>query len=328
MAHRSGASGRAADGGISPRQACPCGSGKRYKACHGAPGGAVELPVSRPFEGLTAECELVALREFVPSATAPLTMRADLADVVPSAVDGRQVTLATVLPMAAAALTRADGSALVGLQVQTRSTDVSRDLGAALRWALTAEPEQVLPVVPAEPVDGPDPAPRLQDLLTDAELRVTVHPTFAWWIPEADEEPSSEVKLTLERANEAIMPTEPVTGDGVHAAYWVDAGEKAHLRWVRAEPEERLLPALARLSVAGGLDLGEDSRFVGSFRAHGVLVPVWDLDRERHAREWAQPAERFATRLRDALGSLDATPMTDAERRARDGLRGRQVTLR
>ena len=28
------------EGEVGPRQPCPCGSGKRYKACHGAPGGA------------------------------------------------------------------------------------------------------------------------------------------------------------------------------------------------------------------------------------------------------------------------------------------------
>ena len=68
---------------IKPRQPCPCGSGKRYKACHGKAGGAADVIVTRPFEGLAAECELVALREFVPSATAPLPLR-----------DG-EVTLAT-----------------------------------------------------------------------------------------------------------------------------------------------------------------------------------------------------------------------------------------
>ncbi|MGZ6833842.1 MAG: DUF5926 family protein, partial [Mycobacteriaceae bacterium] len=86
--------------------------------------------VSRPFEGLAAECDLVALREFVPSATAQLTL----------AEPGRPVLLATVLPMASAALVRAgdeDSDAgksgageigIVGLQVQTRSDDISRDL--------------------------------------------------------------------------------------------------------------------------------------------------------------------------------------------------------
>ena len=49
-------------GEVGPRQPCPCGSGKRYKACHGAPGGA-QLFVKRPFEGLPSECDIVALRD-------------------------------------------------------------------------------------------------------------------------------------------------------------------------------------------------------------------------------------------------------------------------
>lgn len=51
-------------GEVGPRQPCPCGSGKRYKACHGAPGGAAAF-VARPFEGIASECDLIALRELV-----------------------------------------------------------------------------------------------------------------------------------------------------------------------------------------------------------------------------------------------------------------------
>ncbi|SHE66600.1 DUF5926 family protein [Streptoalloteichus hindustanus] len=302
--------------GINPRQPCPCGSGRRYKACHGAPGGAVDAMVNRPFEGLAAETELIALREFVPSATTPL----------PLAEPGeREITLATVLPMAAAGLVRADGTALVGLQVQTRSGDVSRDVARAVRWAMTAEPGEALPVVgPA----GPDDQVRLQDLLDPAAgLDVTLHEDFSWWLP-ADVTPTGEVAASLERANAAIMPTARVDAEGVTAAYWVDAGDKAHLRWVRPEPEERLLAALARLSVRGELGLGENTRYAGSFRAHGLLVPVWDLDREQHPREWSEPATALGRRLADVLASVDEEPLDEAERRARDGLRGRQITLR
>jgi hypothetical protein len=55
-------------------------------------------------------------------------------------------------------------------------------------------------------------------------------------------------------------------------------------------------------------------------------VPVWDLDPELHVREWEPGAEALGSRLREAL-AVDS-PLTDAERRALDGLRGRQVTLR
>jgi hypothetical protein len=275
----------------------------------------VELPVSRPFEGLAAECELIALREFVPSATVRLAL----------AKDGREITLATVLPMAAAALVRGDDKAFVGLQVQTRSSDLSRDLARAVQWALTAAAGEALSVV--GPEDGEHPG-RLQDLLdVDAEITPELHKDFAWWMPE-DSEPTGDVALSLERANAAILPTERVEAPGVRAAYWVDAGDKAHLRWVRPESEEQLLNALARLHARGELDLGEGSRYAGSFRAHGLLVPVWDLDRELHAREWAGPAEALGKRLLDALSSFDDEPLTDPERRAREGLRGRQITLR
>lgn len=310
MGKRAATANRPAREGINPKQPCPCGSGKRYKVCHGAPGGAADVIVTRPFAGLAAECELVALREFVPSATVRLPVDAD-----------RVVTLGTVLPMAAAGLVRDSGEALVGMQVQNRSGDVSADLGGAAEWALSAEPGASLATASGGET-------RLQDLLpAGTELVPEVHTDFAWWIPEGVE-PTGDVAVSLERANAAIMPTQRLDAAGLRAAYWTDAGEKAHLRWVRPEPEERLLAAMARLSARGELGLGEGSRYAGSFRAHGVLVPVWDLDREPHPREWAQPAADLGDRLTEALLSLDAEPLAEAERRSLHGLRGRQVTLR
>ncbi|AOS60934.1 DUF5926 family protein [Actinoalloteichus hymeniacidonis] len=307
----------AGDGGLNPRRPCECGSGKRFKACHGSEGGAADVIITRPFEGLAAEPELIALREFVPSAFAKLPLIDGTAEV--------DVTLASVLPMAAAGMRRNDDKALVGLQVQTRSGDLSRDVARSVLWAAQAKPGDVLPVV------GPDddPAgPRLQDILVaDAPLDVQLHADFGWWIPEGTEA-SAEVSVSLERANEAIMPTERLNGPGIQAAYWVDAGEKAHLRWVRPEPEEKLLAAMARLAAAEKLALGEGSRYAGSFRAHGLLVPVWDLDRELHAREWEKPAAELGERLTEALASVDDTPLNESERRARAGLIGRQITLR
>jgi hypothetical protein len=279
--------------------------------------------VLRPFEGLAGEVELIALREFVPSATVRLPL---------AGTPSRAVVLGTVLPMAAAAVVRADGLGLVGMQVQTRSTDLGRDLARAIHWTLAAEPGDVLAVLPpdsTEPTDRPVEADKLTETLDPAVMfEPELHGDFQWWLPEGADQPTGDVALSLERANAAILPTERLRGADLRAAYWVDAGDKAHLRWVRPEPEERLLAALARLSVRGELDLGEGSRYAGSFRAHGLLVPVWDLDREMHAREWDEPAQRFAGRLADALTDAADTPLSEAERRARDGLRGRQVTLR
>ncbi|MET8848326.1 DUF5926 family protein [Amycolatopsis sp. NPDC004625] len=269
--------------------------------------------VGQPFEGLAAEPELIALREFVPSATAELTL-----------ADGGEVTLGTVLPMAAAAFVRSDGRRYLGLQVQTRSSDISRDLGRSLKWLLDAKEGDVLGVPDTTTPPSADEHARLQDLLTPgAELDVTLHQDFGWWLPE-DADATGDVAVSLERANAAIMPTERL-GAG---AYWVLAGEKAHLRWVRPEPENLLLQALARLSAAGELSLGEGSRYAGSFRAHGLLVPVWDLDTEAHAREWTEAKDALGTRLETALKSLDDEPLNATERRARDGLIGRQLTLR
>lgn len=267
--------------------------------------------VTRPFEGLAAECDLVALREFVPSATAPLPVKG--ADAV---------LLATVLPGAVAALVRNEGDVKTGyvaVQVQSQSSDPVADLGAAVQWAQAAGAGESL--VAAEL--GPD-SPRLADVIdANAALDITVHQDFNWWLPEGAE-PSPEVAATVEQANGAIMPSARL--EGLAAAWWVDAGEKAHLRWVRPEGEDELMLALARLHAAGNLHLGEGSRFAGSFRTHGLLVPVFDLDPEMHPTEWINAATELDERLVAAV-AIDA-PLTSDERRARDGLRSRQVTLR
>lgn len=269
---------------------------------------------TRPFAGLAAECDLVALREFVPSALVELPVR-DAAT---------PVTAATVLPGAVAALVRDESGTAgryVGLQVQAHTADPGADLGAAVTWAQSAEAGTSLTF--ADPQAG---GPRLADVLVaDALPKITVHQTFDWWIPEGVE-PAPDVAATVVQANQAIMPSARVEADGVVAAWWVDAGDKAHLRWVRPEDEDDLMLALARVHAAGGLHLGEGSRFAGSFRTHGVLVPVFDLDPEKHVNEWAAATAELGERLAEALAT-DA-PLTVAERGARDGLRSRQVTLR
>ncbi|MGW7415379.1 DUF5926 family protein [Streptomyces sp. NPDC054863] len=298
---------------VGAREPCPCGSGRRYKACHGrAASHAVTELVQRPFDGLAGECDWVALRELVPAATVELKLKGGLPEGVPS------VTLATVLPMAWPALRREDGSVLLGLQNDTPSGDLSRDLADTLKRALSAEPGN--PVAAAKaPSDGP----RLQDLLDpDAAFAPDVHTGFEFWVPDSANA-SAEVTASLERANAAAIPTVRLTG--VDAAYWCETPEKNHLRWAMPHPEEKLLDALARLHAAGDSSLGDDTRLVGSFRAHGIIVPVWDLPSAMTAEECEKPAAEFAERLATALAS-DA-PLTAEERRSRGGLTNRQVTL-
>ena len=62
------------------------------------------------------------------------------------------------------------------------------------------------------------------------------------------------------------------------------------------------------------------------FRAHGLLVPVWDLPRDPAAADWEAPLADFAKRYAEALADTD--PLDAAGRRARQGLLGRQLTLR
>src|SRR3954451_18794200 len=178
-------------GEIGPRQPCPCGSGRRYKACHGSADGPAPTYVARPFEGLPGECDVIAMREIIPAATAPLP----LADGVG---DGRNVQLCSLLPMAAPALVRSDGSIWLGLQVQHNFGDPGRDLAAVLLRALEAEPgEGVVGLT-----DAPGEGPRLQDLLTDAPLEVTVHDGFGYWVADIDD-PDGSVAASLESANAA-----------------------------------------------------------------------------------------------------------------------------
>lgn len=295
---------------VGMREPCPCGSGRRYKACHGKDSSrAVSVPV-RPFEGFASECDIVAMRELVPSATTTLTLKKPA---------GRQtVTLATVLPLAWPGLVRENGDILLGLQVTVGSGDASRDLADVLNRALVTEAGNPVPLERVGPTD-----PQLQDVVdTDQKLEIDVHEDFSFWID--SDSVSDDVQQSLERAKEYAHPTVRLTG--VEAAYWTQMGEKEHLRWIMPHPEEKLLDALARLHAADASSLGPDTRLVGMFRAQGLVVPVWDLPLGFGAAATEDPAAAFGARLAEALE--ESTPLTDAQRRARAGLTTRQVTLR
>jgi hypothetical protein len=291
------------DDSIGPREPCPCGSGKRYKACHGSAGGAF---VIRPFEGLAAERDLVALREFVPSATAPLQ------------VGERTVTLGSLLPMAAPAMVRDSGEVWLGLQVRHSFGDPSRDLAAVLEKALATDEPGVVGLV-----DPPGAGVRLQDLVADEPLAITVHDGFEWWLDDVADRDAGMAEA-LEQANGAVSPSARLSS--VDAAYWIDAGPKEHLRWVLAYDEAPLMDALARLHTAGEDVLVDDSKLVGMFRAHGLVVPVWDLPPGTGPASLEGPVAALQERLPATLD--DPRELTSQERSARIELANRQVTLR
>jgi hypothetical protein len=296
-------------GEVGPRQPCPCGSGRRYKACHGSASGPVAAFVARPFEGLPNEPDIVAMREIVPAATTPLTLRSDAE---------RSVVLCSLLPTAAPALVRPDGTIWLGLQVQHSFGDPSRDLAAVLVQALAAPPGTALGLT-----DPPGEGPRLQDLVADDPLTITVHEGFDFWVADV-EPPTGSAKTSLEAANAAADPT--LRLESVAAAYWTDTGTKEHLRWVLPHPEDQLLTALAKLHAAGRDVIVDGARMVGMFRAHGLLVPVWDLPVGTGAAVLEEPAARFAEALTSTLA--DQAPMSAAARSARNGLANRQLTIR
>ncbi|MDF0530821.1 DUF5926 family protein [Tsukamurella sp. 8F] len=277
---------------------------QRARAAAGAPSAA------RPFAGLAAECDLIALRHFVASATAPLQLRSG----------DRQVRLATVLPGASQALARIEGDDVVGyaaLQTRGRPEDPAAALAGAVEFAAAAEAGDSL----SDEVVG-----SLGDVVQDAPLDITVHPDFSWWLAEGVA-PEPEVAQLVEQADSLVRPAARLQLDdpALGAPWWADHGDKAFVRWVHPADEDELFKALARIHAAGGLTLGEDSRFAGSFRADGLLVPVFDVDPESHPDEWVPAARALAARITEALA--DTSELTGEQRRSRDGLRGRQVSI-
>lgn len=275
----------------------------------------------RPFAGLAAESQLVAMQEFVPSAIAKLSVKGF----------DRDVYIATVLPGASAALIRDEnfgGDAFVGLQVQSHSHNPGRDLAFALNWVKNAKPGDSLESTVA---DGSQ--PELTELLdADAILDIQVYQDFDWWLPEGSPLPP-EVAQSMQIANDSVIEShrvgEEAAKDGfVGTAFWANAGGgKAHIRWVRpTEDESALLNALARVAAAGELNLGEGTKFAGVFRTHGLIAPVFDLDPEVAHDSYEAHLARVNAALEKEIAN-DAQ-LTADERKQLENIKSRQVTLR
>ncbi|MET0931754.1 MAG: DUF5926 family protein [Aeromicrobium sp.] len=259
--------------------------------------------VARTFEGLPGEADWVALREFVPSGSVTVTL-----------TSGETVRVCSMLPGNGAGIRRQDGDTWIGLQVAHNFGDISRDLAHVIDLARSTEPGQ--PVRMTDPGVGP----RLQDIVDPkTPFEVEIYEGFDYWVEGVDS--SESTAEALAQANDTIAPT--VHLGSVEGAYWTEMGPQRFLRWVMTHDETTLLNALARLHAAGEDTLGDGTKLIGHFRAHGLLVPVWEF--EHDAADLEGPVEDFEQRLAAALA--DDSPLTSQERSARQALISRQVTV-
>lgn len=266
--------------------------------------------VARTFEGLPGEGDWIAMREFVPAGWATVTLGAA------SPAPGRTIRVCTLLPGGVPAVVRADGEIWIGLQVGHNFGDISRDLARAVELAVQTEPGN--PVT----MDDPGVGPRLQDYVdADQPFELTVEDTLDFW---AADEPDEQARGALDELNEQLSPTVKLAS--VPNAYVATISGRTYLRWVQTHPESEVLDAFAKLHAAGEDDLGESTRLIGMFRAHGLLVPVWELFDEVTAADLEEPAAQLAARIQTRL--TDGKSLSGKERSARQGLANRQLTIR
>lgn len=265
--------------------------------------------VERPFADIPFEAELVAMREILAAGTLKVQTNAEYGNA--------EVLLASMLPQMVGALRRSDGVLLVALQTVMNSGDLSRDLADRLINALELKNGETY-----TQTQQPEPGARLQDVL---DLSVTpefmLHDDFGFWIG-TDEAEKPEVKEAISQTKEQLFPTAQV--EGVEGAFWTRM-QREFLRLVRREDQDTVLNALARLQQNRELNFAM-ARFVGAFRAQGLLIPVFELDSGTQATDLAAPLAEFNKKLTAEIAN--STPLTSEERRAKAGIVSRQVTLR
>lgn len=267
--------------------------------------------VERPFEGIPAEREMVAMRELIPCAVLPAKTSKENGSV--------EFDFVTLLPDGAPAMVRPDGRILVGLQTRFNSGDLSHDLGGALKAAIAMADAGEDGVVS---FDVRDPAPRLQELLDDQGGALEITEDFGYWFDPA-EDVDSDTAQALQQNREDMVPTEAVPG--VPGMFWCQMNNN-FVRYVTDVPEDELFTALARVQSEGRANMGDDSKFVGAFRACGLAIPVFQVDPEVTAEELAEPAAALQEALQKAL--KEKTPLDPDQKRVRAGLVSRQVTIR
>jgi len=216
---------------------------------------------------------------------------------------------------------RPDGTILLSVQDAPPSDALTADLAATLLATLAAEPGTAVP-----PLRSTNHDVVLQNVLdVSVPLALELQPGYDYWLDESAER-TPEVLQSLKDAADVTVPMAEVPG--VEHAYWCQMN-RPFVRWVRAEDEDDVVKAIARLHAArnSAITLPDDeARFLGMFRAGGLTIPVWELPDGTEADDLAAPMAAFAKEFDAALaksGPLDAN-----ERRARDGILSRQLTLR
>ncbi|MCS4485086.1 DUF5926 family protein [Gleimia sp. 6138-11-ORH1] len=271
--------------------------------------------VARPFAGLPAERELVAMREILPAATLKAKLTKEYGE--------KEITFVTVLPDAATAMIRADGEILIALQTRSRTGDNSHDLGvaivAALDHAKLVEAGEAEPAVIA--VDVRVAGPRLDEIVAEYD-KLELKGDLGFWLAPGSAK-AAEAKAAIEESATELIPTKAIPG--TNHTYWHDM-TKIFVRWIRDEDETELLTALARLGAADKLTLGRNSRCIGAFRAAGLSIPVFEFPEKVDAEELTDAVQTLEKELEKALQTTE--PLSETERRVRAGLVSRQVSLR
>ncbi|WP_435299170.1 DUF5926 family protein [Timonella sp. A28] len=266
--------------------------------------------VLRPFEGIPAEADLVAMREVVPAATISARTNAEYGS--------REFTFTTSLPEQWPALHRADGHVFVALQTLAGSGDVSRDIAANLLEAWELEPG-----TPVLRSGLPGEGPRLQDILDlEQPFEVHTHDGFDYWL-DPSVEVSAELRSALDEAAESMIDTKKVST--VDSAYWCRMGAKEFLRWAMPYDEDAVINGIARLHAQRASSI-DGAKFLGAFRSCGIVIPVWELVRGSEVEDIEAAAAEFWTGLKAAIENTE--PLDANERRARAGIISRQITLR
>lgn len=265
--------------------------------------------VERPFAGIPFELELVAMREILASGTLKVQTN--------EAYGNAELYLVSMLPQMVGALRRNDGVLLVALQTVMNSGDLSLDLADRLIHGLELENGETY-----TQTEQPKPGKRLQDVLNfAAETEFTLHDDFSFWL-DADEAAKPEVQQAIQQTKEQIFPSAQVVG--VPGAFWIRM-QREFLRLIRLEDQDKVLNALARLRNRRELDFPA-ARFVGAFRAEGLLIPVFELDQGTEAADLTDALQEFNQKLTAEIASDE--PLTPEERRTKAGIVSRQVTLR